>query len=303
MAQRKSPAKKNTPFQRKKSGGKPWGIIFWAAFFVIVVGLFTLNRDRIRSTLDETHFFDQFMDRTATPGIERPPGVFSPEGTEPETPAGQDPAETKPPEQVPSGQTPAEQIAPPPIEHTEQKPAEKAPEQKAPEPKPAEKEQPPAGTAGSPPAASGENRLTVTPARRERALYFISIDADGAVLRVKVTRDLPVSDSPMVDALNVLLAGPDVDEQAWGLVSLIPPETRVLSATVRGSTAYISFSEDLQYNIYGVEGYAGALRQILWTATEFSNVKDVQILIEGRRVDYLGEGIWIGSPLGRDTPF
>jgi spore germination protein GerM len=98
------------------------------------------------------------------------------------------------------------------------------------------------------------------------------------------------------------MEGPGVDEEAGGLVSLIPGGTRVLSASVRGSTAYISFSEDFQYNIYGVEGYAGALRQILWTATEFSNVKDVQILIEGRRVDYLGEGIWIGSPIGRDTP-
>ncbi|MDR0448242.1 MAG: hypothetical protein LBH07_06195 [Treponema sp.] len=36
------------------------------------------------------------------------------------------------------------------------------------------------------------------------------------------------------------------------------------------------------------------------TATEFNNVKDVQILIDGKRVDYLGEGIWIGSPVGRN---
>jgi spore germination protein GerM len=69
---------------------------------------------------------------------------------------------------------------------------------------------------------------------------------------------------------------------------------------VRGSTAYISFSEEFQYNTFGVEGYAAQLRQIVWTVTEFTNVSDVQILIEGRRVDYLGEGIWIGSPLDRD---
>jgi spore germination protein GerM len=40
----------------------------------------------------------------------------------------------------------------------------------------------------------------------------------------------------------------------------------------------------------------------VWTATEFPNVVTVQVLIEGRRVDYLGsEGIWIGGPLGRDS--
>lgn len=84
------------------------------------------------------------------------------------------------------------------------------------------------------------------------------------------------------------------------MVSLIPSGTRILSATVRGNTAYINFSEDFQYNTYGVEGYAAQLKQIVWTATEFPNVENVQILIEGRRVDYLGEGIWIGSPLNRD---
>jgi spore germination protein GerM len=105
----------------------------------------------------------------------------------------------------------------------------------------------------------------------------------------------------MVDVLRVLFQGPSAEEQRDGLVSLIPPGTRILSATVRGDTAYISFSEEFQYNTYGVEGYAAQLRQIVWTVTEFSTVKDVQILIEGRRVDYLGEGIWIGSPLSRDT--
>ena len=104
----------------------------------------------------------------------------------------------------------------------------------------------------------------------------------------------------MTDVIQALIAGPNGDEKQKGLISLIPPSTRILSATVRGSTAYINFSEDFQYNTYGVEGYAGQLRQIVFTATEFSNVKDVQILIEGRRLDYLGEGIWIGSPLTRE---
>jgi spore germination protein GerM len=105
----------------------------------------------------------------------------------------------------------------------------------------------------------------------------------------------------MLDALQALLRGPSAEEQQRDLISLIPQGTRVLSATVRGDTAYISFSEEFQFNTYGVEGYAAQLRQIVWTVTEFSTVKDVQILIEGRRVDYLGEGIWIGSPINRDS--
>lgn len=135
---------------------------------------------------------------------------------------------------------------------------------------------------------------------QDRTMYFINIDSDGSVLRTRVNRSLPVTDSPLTDTISALLAGPAPDEQRKGLISLIPEGTRILSATVRGNTAYINLNEDFQFNVYGVEGYAGALRQLVWTATEFSNVKDVQILIEGRRIDYLGEGVWIGSPVNRD---
>ena len=116
-----------------------------------------------------------------------------------------------------------------------------------------------------------------------------------------MNRSIPVSDSPMTDVIQALINGPTAEEKNRGLISLIPPAARILSATVRGDTAYISFSEDFQYNTYGVEGYAGQLRQIIFTVTEFPNVKSVQILIEGNRVDYLGEGVWIGSPLSRDS--
>jgi spore germination protein GerM len=126
------------------------------------------------------------------------------------------------------------------------------------------------------------------------------VDRDGAILRIKVSRNIAVSDSPLLDCLNSLLAGPTAEESRKGLRSLIPANTKILSAAIRGATAYISFNEDFQYNTYGIEGYAAQLRQIVWTATEFSTVKDVQILIEGRRIDYLAEGIWIGSPISRD---
>jgi spore germination protein GerM len=105
----------------------------------------------------------------------------------------------------------------------------------------------------------------------------------------------------MLDSLTALIAGPNPEETSQEFISLIPKETRVLNAAVRGTTAYISLSEDFQFNTKGVEGYAASLRQIVWTATEFSNIKDVQILIEGRRLDYLGEGIYIGGPLSRET--
>jgi germination protein M len=143
---------------------------------------------------------------------------------------------------------------------------------------------------------------TTQPAQtRERAVYFTQIDKDGQILQSRVARKLPVSDTPLQDALNAMFAGPSADEINRGILNIIPKNTRILSAAVRGSTAYINFSEDFMFNTFGIEGYVAQLRQIVWTVTEFSNVNDVQILIEGRRLDYLGEGIWIGSPISRQS--
>ncbi|MDR2048680.1 MAG: GerMN domain-containing protein [Treponema sp.] len=169
-------------------------------------------------------------------------------------------------------------------------------------------EQPPAGTqppdapdvtAAAPPDADTSSPSAAKTVKRQ--VYLIRLDNDGGLVAARVERDLPSSDSPMRDALEAVIKGPSADESKRNLLSLIPGNARILGATVRGSTAYIDFSEDFLFNTYGIEGYAGQLRQVVWTATEFGNVKDVQILVDGKRIDYLGEGIWIGSPLSRDS--
>jgi spore germination protein GerM len=127
------------------------------------------------------------------------------------------------------------------------------------------------------------------------------LDHDGMVVRTVSSRSLAVSNSPLSDTLQALLQGPTAEERQRGLVSFIPPGTRILDIRIRGTTAYINFSEEFQFGIFGAEGYAAQLRQIIWTATEFPTVKDVQILIEGRVVNFLGESILIGSPISREA--
>jgi spore germination protein GerM len=143
--------------------------------------------------------------------------------------------------------------------------------------------------------------LTAPATTSPQTLYFIQVDQDGTILRSRVTRKAPSSNSPLLNALQTLVNGPSSDEQGQGLISLIPAGTKILSVNIRGETAYIDISEEFQYNSYGREGYVAQLHQIVWTATEFSSVKNVQLLIEGRRVDWLGEGIRIGSPLNRTS--
>jgi len=148
-----------------------------------------------------------------------------------------------------------------------------------------------------PPVATPMEQVKST---RVATLYFIRVDDDGTISRHDVQRTVSVSDSPMSDALEALMAGPDADEISRGFISLIPSGTRLLSAQVRGSTAYLNFSDAFMYNRYGIEGYAGQLKQIVYTATVYPTVKDVQILIDGQKREYLGgDGVYIGKPLSR----
>ncbi len=145
--------------------------------------------------------------------------------------------------------------------------------------------------------------FSVRPAKtRLITLYFVRIDDDGVIVRQEVSRAIPESDTPLFDALVALLRGPVEPEIRKNLVSIIPSGTKLLSVRMQGTTAVINLGEAFLYNHYGIEGYAGQLKQVVYTATSFPNVHDVQILIDGERHDYLGgEGIYIGRPLSRNS--
>jgi spore germination protein GerM len=137
---------------------------------------------------------------------------------------------------------------------------------------------------------------------RERGIFFVQVENDGESLKLaRVSRNLAVSDAPLGDSLAALLSGPSPEEAGRGMTSFMPPEARILGVRVQGNTAYINFNEFFQYNTRGREGLAFQVQQVVWTATEFSNVKDVQILIEGSKVDFLEGGLRIGSPIGRSV--
>jgi len=274
----KGSRKKNSTPQ-KKGKSPSWAVLFWLAFVIVIIGLYIFNREAIGSSIqtikNEYASKKNIKDEKPVPPLT----------------AGPVPAE--------STQPPAEPPARPPAEPSAT--AATTPAVQAPPPAPANQNVPTAPQSVSSTAQPASSQITKpTTERRERVLYFSQVDRDGTILRVKVNRNLPVSDSPMTDVIQAIINGPSWEEKNKGLISLIPSNTKILSAAIRDDTAYISFNEDFQYNTYGVEGYAGQIRQIVFTATEFTNVKKVQILIEGRRVDYLGEGVWIGGPLNRD---
>lgn len=309
VTQRKNATNKNKPNRSSL------GCLFWIAFIIVVLGLFLVNRNVIKTTLENTHFLEKVFpkqrDNTAgTPGDVKsvpPAGPIKPGSTVPSVPGT--PGSAIPgPSVTPGSPAPSPSAAP-----GSTVPTGSSGTAKGAQPEPAAPGSATVGPSTGGTSSSGVPttvKATTPPVKNDsaprlfikRTLYFIKIDSDGTLVRTPVVRSLPESDSPMTDALTALIKGPTADEKKRGLESLIPVGTRLLSATVRGSTAYLSFSEEFQFNTYGVEGYAAQLRQIVWTATEFSTIQNVQILIDGRHLDYLGgDGIWIGTPLSRDT--
>ena len=138
-------------------------------------------------------------------------------------------------------------------------------------------------------------------ATSEVQLCFIIITGDGLITRQIVKRSVKKSDSPLTNAINLLLQGPDTTLSAEkNCMTLIPRGAKLLSARVSNGIAYLNFNEAFEINTDGAEGYNHQLEQIVFTATSFSTVNSVQFLIEGKKLEYLGsEGVWIGSPLSR----
>lgn len=140
------------------------------------------------------------------------------------------------------------------------------------------------------------------PQYRKARLFFAAVDGEGRITLKSVIRPVPIGDSPLLDTLGSLLKGPTPQEFNLGLLSMIPAGSRLLSATMKKDTAVLDFNEKFRYNTLGVEGQLAQLRQVVFASTEFSSVKKVQILIEGKRVDFLGaDGVSIGKPFDRDS--
>jgi spore germination protein GerM len=134
----------------------------------------------------------------------------------------------------------------------------------------------------------------------ERSVYFMRVDSDGILVRTQETRQVQNSSSPLLDTINTLLGGTTETEEARGVTTLIPEGTVLINAAMRGGTAVLNFNENFMFNSYGAEGYLAQLRQIIWTATEFPGVRNVQFLVEGQRIDFLGDNIRLDQPISRE---
>lgn len=273
MAQRKSKKKKTSHT----------GIIFWIAFAIIIIICFLVAKGKIASVLKETNFFNEVVGTEPTLITE----LVNNHATDNSSSSNKtnDPIiQLQLPEEI--EQDESELVERSEIIEKSEKNTDKPKSQEKTQTstqKPQEKEQP-----------------VVTVQKMKLNLCYVMIDSDGSVIRKEVIKEVPKNDSPLTTAINTLLSGPSADEAEKGYMSLIPEGTKLLGARVANKTATLNFSESFSFNRYGVQGYLGQLMQIVYTATSFSTIDNVQFLIEGQKLEYLGgEGVWIGSPLSR----
>lgn len=125
-------------------------------------------------------------------------------------------------------------------------------------------------------------------------LYF------GSSLNDRVERQIPATLGVGRAAINQLIAGPQLGENKK---KVIPDGTVLRSIRFVGDTIEADFSRELKDNHWGgiYEEYR-TVYSIVNTLTEFPQVKQVQILLEGEKIKSIAAGyLDLTEPLSRNT--
>lgn len=137
--------------------------------------------------------------------------------------------------------------------------------------------------------------------RRSR-IFFVQVNSEGEIALKGVIRSVQYLDAPLRATLETLLQGPLATEINQGLLTLLPQDSAINNISIKGDTAVLDFNESFRFNSLGPEGALAQIKQVVFSVTEFSNIKKVQILIDGKRTKYLSpEGVYIEKPLSRNS--
>jgi spore germination protein GerM len=134
--------------------------------------------------------------------------------------------------------------------------------------------------------------------RRKVKIYVMKIANDDVTL-VPETRSVPADVDPHRSALERLVA---TNHESGSSQHLVPVGTKLLGLEIKDGIAYADFSKELAANFNGgSESEALLVNSIAHTLTQFSDVKKVQILIDGRKTDSIGGHLDISEPIAPDS--
>lgn len=146
----------------------------------------------------------------------------------------------------------------------------------------------------TPSTPSKDSTLTTT-----LTLYFIKINENEEITAVPYTRTVPFTSAILTRTIQELLNGPTTKEIKNGASHYIPNDTELINASVSNGIALLDFDENFHLNEYGSAGILAQLYQVVLSATKIPSINSVQIIINGKKSQYLGgEGrIEIAVPL------
>lgn len=288
-------AKKTTNKNRKQKSNHSIGFLFWIALILLVIVIALFNKE------DLMLFFKNIKNKepnsveiTTVPSSEVPPQKKEPRYETVEVPE----KKSKAPEVV---------VVP--------KEKEKIPTKKPTLPQKEEKKAPEK-------TKSEITKKPLSPAKEEKIaliqqisnnsnkkyrnykLYYV-LPSDNNPLHLQaIVREIAFEDSPLTATLQSLFQGVKASEfkQFPEMISAIPQGSVIHSVKIEKGNAIINLNSAFTQNIFSKEGMEASLKQIIYTSTEFPSVDSVQILIDGKSQDYLGqEGIYIKKPLYRNS--
>ncbi|MCR4880564.1 MAG: GerMN domain-containing protein [bacterium] len=133
----------------------------------------------------------------------------------------------------------------------------------------------------------------------ESEVYFLTEKGQDVSLST-TKKDFKTSSDKFRSTMEALFSGPNGFEKIAGVYSEIPPETKLLGIKEDKNSYTINISDDFEKG-GGADSMKIRVKQLVTTATQAADGKDVYLEIEGKRVEYVGgEGIIILQPLQRN---
>ena len=159
----------------------------------------------------------------------------------------------------------------------------------------------PSGTPGLPGPSDGASASpgsSPTGTTIVRAYFWLG-GAQGSAGLVPVLRQVPATKAVATAAVNALLAGPNGGEIARTISTEIPAGSQLLGITIEGGIATVDLSSEFESG--GASGAVGTrVAEVVYTVTQFSNVKSVVIEIEGEAKQvFSSQGTALSQPISR----
>ncbi|WP_320130012.1 GerMN domain-containing protein [uncultured Sphaerochaeta sp.] len=106
---------------------------------------------------------------------------------------------------------------------------------------------------------------------------FVSYSGEFSLYKQKQKK---LGGSVYHDCIESLLAGPDYNALAKGAITYIAPKTTLIGLTLSDGILFI----DLSKEFLNSPDFAKAYKQLELTATDFSKVENIVLLVEGKEV-------------------